>query len=164
MTYHGGEVSAEEGLDRLEKHRIRAAIKTSASHTTDKPRWHVFAPLSIALLKDHHDRLLRRLNGALGGILSSESFTLSQTYYTGKINGHPYECLTTFDDPGDGVCIDELNELDAIAVGPPRASSTQEGDIAHDADLRTAILTGENFHEALRSLSARFAGARHGTD
>ena len=33
--------------------------------------------------------MVARLNGVLGGILSAESFTLSQSYYYGSINHNP---------------------------------------------------------------------------
>jgi len=156
--YDGEKIQPQEAIALLERHGIRACVYTSPSHTDDKPRWRVLAPLSVDLPKWQRDMLMRRLNGALGGILTGESFTLSQTYYYGRVNGHPYQCLVTFDDTEDGRCINELSNLDEIAVGPPKASSTQAGNVATDGDLRAAINSAENYHEALRSLSARFAG------
>ncbi len=47
----------------------------------------------------------------LGGVLAAESFTLSQCFYFGRVNGAPYECAQD-----EGRCIDELDELDDIAV------------------------------------------------
>ncbi|MPZ47022.1 MAG: AAA family ATPase [Betaproteobacteria bacterium] len=156
--YDAGAVSPMEAIDMLERHGIRACVYTSPSHTDAKPRWRVLAPLSADLPVHHRDMLMRRLNGALGGILTGESFTLSQTYYYGRVNGHPYQCLATFGDPEDGTCINLLSNLAEIAIGPPRASSTQTAEVATDEDMRNAILSGENYHEALRSLGARFAG------
>jgi hypothetical protein len=156
--YDGEKVSPDEALAMLERHGIRALIYTSPSHADDKPRWRVLAPFSVELPKHLRDQMIRRVNGALGGILTGESFTLSQTYYYGRINGHPYRCLTTFNDPDDGTCINELEKLDDIAAGPPRVGPDQAGETATDADLRAAILSGGTYHESLRGLAARFAG------
>lgn len=156
--YDGEVVTPMEAVDMLEKHGVRGCVYTSPSHTDEKPRWRVLAPFSVDLPTGHRAMLMRRLNGALGAILTGESFTTSQTYYYGRVNGHPYQCLSTFGDPEDGTCINELDALDDIAVGPPKASSTQTGDAATDDDLRAGILRGENYHDALRSLAARFAG------
>jgi hypothetical protein len=145
--YDGEQVAPTEAIERLERHGIRACVYTSPSHTDGKPRWRVLAPLSTELPKGQRDMLVRRLNGALGGILTSESFTDSQTYYYGRVNGHPYACLVTFDDPEDGQCINELPKLDEIAIGKPKSSGPKLGgrygaehaDAEKLVDLRSAL-------------------------
>ena len=121
--YDGGLISVDEAISRLESHNIRGAVYTSPSHTPEKPRWRVLAPLNSPCLPEQRSGLLARLNGALGGVLAGESFTLSQSYYYGQVDGAPeYRVAVTFDDPDDGVCIDELPELDAIAKGRTSAA------------------------------------------
>lgn len=113
--YDGGRVSVDAAVDMLEAAGIRAAVYPSASHKPDAPRWRVLAPTSMALHPDEHARLMARLNGALGGILAPESFTLSQGWYFGKVTVY-YSVKSTFDDPLDGQCIDQLDNLDEIAI------------------------------------------------
>jgi hypothetical protein len=115
--YDAEAVSMAEALAMLERAGIRAAIYPSASHTEEKPRWRVLAPLAAPAPKTERYRLLARLNGALGGILSAESFTDSQSYYYGQIKGCAFDVLPTWDDPEEGHCIDDLHELDEMAVG-----------------------------------------------
>lgn len=118
--YDGESVSPAEAIMMLERHVIKALVYTSPSHTDEKPRWRVVAPLSHPHPPSARDAILARLNGALGGILSAESFTLSQSYYFGVVPGLGYQCRPTFDDPTEGSCLDELDELDEIAIGRPR--------------------------------------------
>lgn len=116
--YDGGEVSMAEARMRLELSGIRAAIYPTANHTDAKPRWRVICLCSKPHPVSERSALVARLNGALGGILASESFTASQAYYFGKVAGTHYEVLLT-----DGRCIDELPGLDRGAVWPVKASA-----------------------------------------
>lgn len=115
--YDGGKLSVQEAIERLEQYKIRALVVTTASHTPDKPRWRVLAPLSQSVPPSDRYRLVARLNGALGGILASESFTASQAYFYGRVHEVPFEFALTFGDPDEGHCIDDLVELDQIAIG-----------------------------------------------
>lgn len=117
--YDGEVIQPEEGLARLERAGIRCMVYTSPSHKPEKPRWRVLAPCSKAMPPEARAGLLARINGVLGGVLSDESFTLSQSYYFGQVNGVEYRVLVAFDDPDEGTCVDELDELDQIAIGKP---------------------------------------------
>lgn len=123
--YDAGEIAPEEALGRLERHNLRACIVTTHSHTPTAPRWRVFAPLSRVHPPCDHARLVARLNGALDGILASESFNLSQSYYIGPPPGGEYTVLHTFGDVEEGYFLDEADELDVFAEGP--AKPKQEG-------------------------------------
>ncbi len=114
--YDGAIVQPEEAIRRLEKHGIRALVYTTPSHASEAPRWRVLAPLSVEHGPEHHRKFVTRLNNALGGILANESFTLSQAFFFGKIEGCDYRCLTTFGHPELGTCIDLLEALDAYAA------------------------------------------------
>jgi hypothetical protein len=124
--YDGEAMQPEEAIDKLEAAHIKAVVYTSPSHTPEKPRWRVLSPLSAPCNPSEREQLLSRINGVLGGVLSRESFTLSQSYYFGAVKTAPeYKVLVTFDDPEDGYCIDQLHELDACAVGKPLSSPKQ---------------------------------------
>lgn len=121
-----------QAIELLEKKGIKAYVYTSASHTPEKPRWRVVCPLSKPHSPDAHTALTARLNGALGGILAGESFTLAQFYYFGKVKGVAFEDALTFDDADEGGFIDTLDELDNLAIfkdgsRTPTATPTASG-------------------------------------
>lgn len=119
--YDGEIVTIEQAQAMLERAQIRAAIYPSPSHTAERPRWRVIAPLAMQHQPGARRALVGRLNGALGGILSTESFTLSQSYYFGGTPTNDYRVVLTFDAPDEGTCIDDLDELDSIAKFPGTA-------------------------------------------
>jgi len=153
--YDGEQVPLETARDRLEVLDVKTALYTSPSHTPDKPRWRVVAPLSAPHPRQAHPRLAARLNAALGGILSTESRTLSQSYYFGRINGHEY----TFAESG-GRHLDLARDLDDLIPPEAMATASGPGTPEPDEDLRDAVLAGSKgkVYPALRSLTARFVG------
>lgn len=133
---HNGNVTAIDGIEgdhdtgtlmpadaaqRLRKAGVAALIYTSPSHTPERPRWRVLAPLSRSMPPEHRERLCARLQGVLGGALAPESFALSQSYYYGGVEGGTVpETLLI-----DGTGIDTLDRLDAGALdkrGKPYAA------------------------------------------
>jgi len=136
--YDAGQVGVAEAAERLEAAGVEAFIYTTPSHSHEKPRWRVVAPLSNIHEAKDHERLMARLNGALGGILASESFTLSQFYYFGRVQGAPYETRRA-----RGQCIDLLEAIEPIgknarAVAPPAPSALLSPDDASVDDF-TAV-------------------------
>lgn len=92
--YDAGIVSLGEAAKRLKVAGVAGLIYSSPSHTPEAPRWRVLAPLSHDHAPEDREELCARLNGALGGILASESFVLSQSYYAGGVVGKaPVETL-----------------------------------------------------------------------
>jgi hypothetical protein len=120
--YDAEDMSIYGACKLLERHNIRAILYTSWSSSHEKPRWRVLAPTSKATPKEDHCRLVARINGALGGILAGESFTLAQGYFIGRNPNQPYICICTFNDPNAGECIDLLDGLDQIAIGKPAST------------------------------------------
>lgn len=110
--YDAGAVTAEEACERLQRHGLLAVVVTTHSHTADFPRWRVFAPLAVDQAPDDRTRLVAGLNGALGGILAGESFTLSQSYYVGPPPQGEYKVLET----SGTVFLDQWPELDHCAI------------------------------------------------
>lgn len=114
--YDGGVITPEQAVEMLERANIRAIVYTSPSHRPHAPRWRVLAPLSQSCPPSDRTLYLARVNGALGGVLASESFTLSQSYFYGEVVGAEYRVFVTFDDPEEALCIDQLPELDDVAI------------------------------------------------
>lgn len=137
--YDGEKMTMEEAIAKLEAHGVRAIVYTSPSHgvvnppkSHGGPRWRVLAPCSKEHLPGARSALLARLNGALGGVLADESFTLSQSYYFGRVQGVEYRVMATFDDPDEGWCIDDLDDLDNIAISK-KGRRHRNDDLADDA-------------------------------
>lgn len=160
--YDGEQVTPDEALALLERAQVRAAIYTSPSHKPQAPRWRVLAPCSRPLPPACRSALVARINGVLGGILAGESFALSQSYYFGAVDGAEYRVLVTFDDPDEGAFIDELDELDELAIGKPAAGATDAGPVATGDDVFSAAVqrlgrklrTGDGRREMLKTYIA----------
>ncbi len=111
--YDGEIFTPETAAALLGAAGIEALIYTTPSHRPDKPRWRVLAPLSRVVGASDRHGLLARVNGALGGILASESFTPAQAYYVGStVDGAPVQTWRTKGRPIDAV-------LDIVGIGPP---------------------------------------------
>lgn len=104
--YDGQVVQPKAAYECLASVGIKAFIYTTRRSTLSKPRWRVLCPLSEELDASERTRLMERLNGALNGILAPESFTLSQSYFFGRVEGQAYHWFDT-DDDGGMACIDE---------------------------------------------------------
>lgn len=88
-------VSIDVAATLLSARGIDALLYTTPSHTPSAPRWRVLAPLSkVGGASDRH-WWLGVLNAAVGGILASESFVLSQSYFLGKVPGGAFRFIRT---------------------------------------------------------------------
>jgi hypothetical protein len=158
IDYDDGQVGFDAAVELAEKAGLQALIYTSPSHTPDRPRWRLLCPTSCELPPPHRYALVSRLNGLCGGILARESWTLSQSFYIGAIANAPDHRAELV----EGQYIDELDELDLIAIDKPndhRAAAGEPGrDLRGDADLIRRIVTGKGFHCELTALAARYIG------
>ena len=155
--YDGGEISFERAVEIAEKARLKAIVYTSPSYTTEKPRWRVLCPLSAEMAPDMRDRMMARLSGLYQGVFAPESWALSQAYYVGRTADGAAPLV----EPVDGMCIDELDELDEIAIGKPNGiRANGNGSINDPFDeeaLLNAIASGESYHRAALSLLGHWA-------
>jgi hypothetical protein len=111
--HDAGTMGVDEALSLLRAAGLAAIVYTSASHTPAKPRWRVLCPTSRSLPPEARRLLVARLNGVLKGALTGESFTDSQSYYYGRVEGAShYRCEIV-----DGRGIDEASDLDSRALG-----------------------------------------------
>jgi hypothetical protein len=157
--YDAGEVTLDEAHERLLKANITAVLCSTPSYTPEKPKWRVLAPFSAELPPNDRARMVDRLNGALGGVLAAESWTLSQSYYYGSVNSNPDHRVDII----DGEPIDLLDELDLIAIGKPNGGNGAKGGgnghggpVDEDA-LAEAIVSGESYHASCIRLAGSWA-------
>ena len=157
--YDGGLVSFKEAVETAEKAGLLAIIYTSPSHSADRPRWRILCPASKELPPAQRAHLVGRLNGLYRGIFAVESWTLSQSYYFGSVNNNPAHRVELI----DGQTIDDLDELDLIALGKPNGATTNGTGTGvatgplDEAGLAEAIVTGEAYHVASVRLVGKWA-------
>ncbi|MCC6198502.1 MAG: hypothetical protein IT518_28970 [Burkholderiales bacterium] len=156
LDFDAGTVSIDHAAARLDEFHIRAVLYTSHSHTPERPRWRVLAPLARPCPPLERAHFLARLNGALCGIAAPESFTPAQPYFIGRAPGAEYKVIVTGE---DGSCIDELDELDKIAIGKPR-DKTQGAAVQTGSreNWLADLLNGDDVHgNALRVVGSMVA-------
>jgi hypothetical protein len=121
--YDGGRVVFAAALELLQKAGIAAIAYTSPSYTPEFPKWRVLCPFSEELPPAKRAHMLGRVAGlfAISGVeFSTESWTLSQSYYYGSVNQNPGHRVEVI----DGMPIDQHDELDAIRRSKPNTTAT----------------------------------------
>jgi hypothetical protein len=158
--YDGEVMSFDEAVEILDKAGIHAVIYTSPSHLLEKPRWRVLCPFLRELPPAERAHMIGRLNGLFGGIFSAESWTLSQAYYYGSVNGNSDHRVETVDGTQ---FIDQCDELDEIWIGKPDTKQTGNGveqprsGSLDEAALIENIISGEAYHVSCTRLLGRWA-------
>ena len=112
IDYDREEMSFDDAVELLEKAGLGALIYTSPSFAAERPRWRILAPTSANLAPERRAALVARLNGVIRGGAAAESAKLSQSYYFGSTNNNPLHQVEII----EGEAIDELDELDLIAI------------------------------------------------
>ena len=133
--YDAEVIRMDDAAEKLTFAGIEAVFYTSPSHTEQAPRWRVLCPLSHEYPPQDRRRFVARLNGVLRGILAPESFTLSQSYYCGRVDDSPYASRRV-----EGRCIDELDELDSIAIDDTTKAGKTRSEKANEARDRDPII------------------------
>ena len=87
--YDAKEMPFDRAVELLSQARLKALLYTSPSHSASAPKWRVILPTSQDLPPSEREKLVARVNGIFGGILAAESFTISQSFYYGTVNGNP---------------------------------------------------------------------------
>jgi len=144
--YDGESMSIDTAARKLVG--IECLLYTSPSHMPAKPRWRVIAPFSVALNGKARDKMLRRIDARLGGVLAKESYTLSQAYFIGSVKGGSTAEVRVL----EGKRIDRVSDIDET-VKEERAHESSD-----EADLIKRLQQGDDGrHEAVTVLAAKFA-------
>lgn len=143
--YDGGVVTMSEAVERLRAADLAGIVYTTPSHSPEAPRWRVLCPTSSPLSPDARDTLCERVNGALGGILATESFTRSQAYYfgaTGDGAHHRVEVVDgrAIDLAADLPCIGRHSAADGVEDAEPDETDDLAALIPPDFDRINSAL------------------------
>jgi hypothetical protein len=152
LDYDGEQMPIEEAAAILQRATICSVLYTSPSHTAEKPRWRALLPLSEPALPDKRREYVGRANRLLGGIASRESFTLSQSFYLGRVRGADYVVIDT-----TGRYIDCAFDIDPLYHVGGANDGESSRDATTDAQLRDCFERGTGRYEAMLKLSARWA-------
>ena len=163
--YDGETMPFAEAVRRLEESGLAFLAYTSPSYTSAAPRWRVVCPFATEQPPAVRAVMMNRLNGVLGGMLHRESWTLSQAFYFGQVNGVEFELAIGSGDE----CIDEADELES---GLPYQPTAGHGTVAKagksgksrpdyaalsEFELLDLIQTGEHYHGPASELARRWA-------
>ena len=163
--YDGETMPFAEAVARLEGAGIAFLAHTSPSYTPAAPHWRVFCPFATEQPPAMRAAMVNRLNGVLGGVLHRESWTLSQAFYFGQVNGVDFELAIGSGDE----CIDEADELEPGLPYQPTAgqsaapkmgrSGKSRPDYAalSESELLDLVQTGEHYHGPAGELARRWA-------
>ena len=130
---------------------ILAVVYTSPSHTADKPRWRVLAPLSADYPVAARREFVGRINAALGGVLAKESFVNAQSFFIGQVEGAPYEAHITQGAFIDWVGIEAEYPANSAHIAPSQHYGDRDADDETLADLRSALtaLSTDNYTDRI---------------
>lgn len=152
IDYDGEQMPIEEAAATLQRAAVCSVLYTSPSHTPAAPRWRALLPLSEPALPDKRREYVARANRILGGVATRESFTLSQSFYLGRVRGAEYIVIDT-----EGRYIDLAADIEPqYFVGGSNDGETSR-DATTDAQLRECFDNGAGRYEAMLKLSARWA-------
>ena len=129
--YDAEQMTVDDAVEKMVAAGLEAMVYTSPSHTEDTPRWRVLCPLSRPHEKEERDRFMARLNGLFGGVFANESWTLSQSYYYGSVSNNPSHRVVLT----EGLFIDQVDELDQIAIGKPEKQKAKITGTAFDGPV-----------------------------
>jgi RecA-family ATPase len=152
VDYDGEEVSPEEAQKRLQAAGLMALIYTSASYTDGAPRWRALLPLSEPSAPTDRARFVARANRALLGIATRESFTLSQSFYFGKVRGAKYIVLEAH-----GRCVDQAVDIEPLFFVGGTSDPKTGRDTRSNQELLQCFERGEGRYEAMLKLTSRWA-------
>lgn len=157
LDYDGEVMTPKHAHETLKAAGIRHFIYTSASHRPEAPRWRVVVPFEGVHPVDARREAAEKCNGLLGGKLSSETFTLSQPFYIGRVAGVPYESF--FHDGGASPLSMDLPRV------PWKGARNADGSYRVTTEMLVDDLrAGVEVHPAIVALAARGFGEEELTE
>jgi predicted P-loop ATPase len=142
-----GGMSFDEVKARLDPYGLAFMLHTTARHTATDPRWRGLFPFSKSRPPSERARMVSRINGILGAVLTKESWALSTAFKYGSILGRP--ACEVFVSDGEEF-VDERDDFDATAMPfhPPAGQGGKGGKLdfesMDEAELLDVIHSGEH--------------------
>ena len=135
IDYDGGSIAVVEAVHRLKTAGTAALVYSTPTSTPEHPKWRVLAPLSKEHAPEERTRFVEMLNAVFDGEIDQQaSFTLSQSFLYGSVEGQPPVEVHLV----DGEPIDLVKGLPRLAKGK-RKSEDGEAVKAHDDSGSAAL-------------------------
>ena len=169
VDYDAGDIPPNRAADMFAEAGISALIFTTASHKQPGKgnRWRGLFPTSRDFDSSDREQFVARINGIAGGKIDPASFTQSQAFYYGNVEGGTP--VKTYLIEGD--CIDVAGRLDDRALGRDGkpyekrrdrgANDNQEGPTRpqHVADSALMAIPNEGGRDRWRDIGAAHKSA-----
>ena len=117
LDYDDKKIPFDTAIKKLRRAGLTFLAYTSTSYTAKKPKWRLILPTSHALMGTPewcdgiHKKLIARVGGVFGeDIFSGETWTLSQAYFYGRVDGKAKPRVEMH----DGDFIDERDDLATV--------------------------------------------------
>jgi hypothetical protein len=173
LDYDAETLQPTTAIVTLRERRVFALLYSSPSHADDRPRFRLLLPLARSLPPAARAAMVSRAAGLFPDAeFAAESWTLSQSYFFGHIEGRPVP-VVLFSEGDNFRCIDQCDEFDAFAKAKPGSSSNGKpaerpsgfgfdaGDDVPHLDVEAALATlrdgAPGMHQALISLAGHHA-------
>lgn len=154
LDYDDGDISPARARAILSDANVAAFIFTTPSHMQPGKgyRWRILCPTSRDLDPIERERLVARIHGLFGGRFDPASFTMSQSFYYGNVEGGtPVQTYLV-----DGRYIDHADDLDEGALGSdgkPYRESREERESANDNNRDGEPMPLEQFRSLLDDIA-----------
>jgi hypothetical protein len=112
VDYDDEKISFDDAVEIMRSAGVRCLLYTSASHSLEKPRWRILAPLSKNYPPASRTTMVGRINGLFDGSLAEESFVLSTSYHYGSVNNNADHRVVVL----DGQFLDLIDRLYAGSI------------------------------------------------
>jgi AAA domain len=153
LDYDAKKIPFDDAIAVIKEAGLAALLFTSSSYTDENPKWRILLPTSKPLPPAERSKFVARMAGLFGSdIFSSETWTLSQSYYYGCVTGRPQPRIVIT----DGDHIDLRDDLDDGAISKVQDKAGTTADDGSDwEELISNIITGDNYHTAIVALAAK---------
>jgi len=160
LDYDHGTLTINEAAARFEKAGVKAHLYPTPSNTEENPRWRGLLMFSESFrgttdeMREYRKGAVRAAVEVLGEDVANESYTLSQSYYYGEIEGKNWFFIET-----EGALLDQVFDIASYEeASAQKAKLNGHEESLVPADAIRAIITGEEFHTSTIRLAARHAG------
>ncbi len=154
--YDAGMLPVMQAVEILGFTGIESFVYTTTRHTDERPRFRILCPLSKPIGAQDRSKYVANLNGVLSGVLASESFSLSQSFYVGSVAGNQLmQCYHVAGWP-----IDLMPDLPSI--GGEKAEISQRvnsGRLAPNYNIALEALMSRHPADGERDWWLKFSGA-----
>jgi predicted P-loop ATPase len=155
LDYDEKQIPFADAVETCFAHGLKCLLYTSPSYTEAAPKWRILCPTSAPLPPAERERLARGVDEIFSNVFATESFTLSQAFYYGKVGDNPgHQCVIV-----DGDFVDEI-ALPAPKKKAKAGNGKANGHDQNDYGKHIAnVLSGDVIHTELRDLAAALIGA-----